>query len=257
MTSMFLLYESVDQITFENFQLGIDDLISIEKDDDDRFYKNSSLDQVENYYELYEDFSQDNQFRAEYLEKLIPSEFDPNSIEELSIVLPNKVAGFFGINFPQLGIDENFCVHNDEKFRVFKKHYFSLIDCTNFSFLKEDFFPNIVFCGKAEEQLKAYGKGKLFYQCLEQLKILENYSKDWNEGNFSYRDLNATTAINLSPESNTTMNKYRAERVFSLPNGKTAIFELHIKLGEVRIHILEDNTTKKIMVGYIGKHLSI
>ena len=79
----------------------------------------------------------------------------------------------------------------------------------------------------------------------------------WSEGHFQYQDLNASTAITISPESRTTMRQHKAERIFTLPNGGTAIFELHIKLGDIRIHILEDNTSKKILVGYIGKHLTI
>lgn len=256
MSKLFLLYESISEITFENFQSGIDDLILIELEENDLLYKNSSLNNLENYYELYQRPSQDNQFRAEFLEKINFYEVDPKSIAELVEVFPNKVSGFFGINFPQFDIKIDYCVQNNDKFKEFKNFYLSLIDCSNFSDFKKDYFPNIIFCDKAEYQLKSYGNSKIFFQCLEQFIILEKYLKTWTDGNFSYKELKTSTTIDLSLESATTMGKFSNERVFSLPNGGTAVFELHMKLGEIRIHVLEDNVTKKIMIGYIGKHLT-
>lgn len=254
---MFLLNESIEEVSFNQFQLGIDDLILIEKKDNDFFYKNSGVVQLKNYFELYQKYSQENQFRSTYLEQLSPSESNPKSVAELSAVFPNKISGFFGINFPQLDIDEKYCIQNNKKFTEFKSQYVALIDNNNFSYLKEDCFPNIIFCPDAEDQLKYYGTGKYFSQCISQFRILDNYLMSWKEGIFQYQDLNDSTAITISPESRTTMGKHGAERVFTLPNGGTAVFELHIKLGDIRIHILEDNASKKIMIGYIGKHLTI
>lgn len=257
MTRLFLLEESMQNLKFNEFQKGLDDLILIDKEKNDVFYKNNSVNQLENYSELYQNYSQENQFRATFLEQIERSDSNPKSIDELSEIFPNTAVGFLGINFPQLDIDKNLCVENDDKFKEFKKYHLVLLNHSNISFLKEICFPNIIFCDNSEQQLKLFGNGQYFQQCVEQLSILNEYVQNWSEGNFNYQDVNDSTAITLSPESVTTMNKFSQNRIFSLPDGGTDIFELHIKLGNIRIHILEDNASKKIMVGYIGKHLPI
>jgi len=257
MAKMFLLIESVIGMNFSDFQSGIDDLILIEKEKNDVFYKNDSLNYVDNYGELYQQYNQENQFRAKYLEQLTPTTANPKSIHELAQVFPNSVVGFFGMVFPKLGIDIRFCVWNNPKFIEFKLFYQTLISASNFSDYKEDCFPNIVFCDNSAQQLIAFGAGKFFVQCLGQFVILEAYLKTWTEGSFNLSDINKATALNISPESQTTMGKFKHERLFSLPNGGSGVFELHIKLGDKRIHILEDNVNKKVMVGYIGPHLTI
>ena len=257
MASLILLKESIDGLNAQKFQSGIDDLILIERGRLDFFYKNSELEKVEAYYDLYQSFSQENQARCKFLEQLTPHEKKPKSLKELQVVFPNAVFGFLGINFPQLGINEKFCVNTNKVFSEFKSHWQTLITHNNFSELKLECFPNIIFCDNSEDQLKNYGTGRYFNQCLGQFIELESYLKEWTQGNFRYQDLKNKTNITLSPESATTMRKYKNERIFSLPNGKKDVFELHIKLGDIRIHVLEDNYQKKMMIGYIGPHLTI
>jgi hypothetical protein len=257
MASMFLINESIDKIEFGQFQSGVDELIMIEKNSFDFFYKNDGLYNLKNYHDLYQNYSQENQFRAQYLEKLGSIKVAPKSLRELSTIFKGKPSGFFGINFPQLNINIKYCISNNEEFIDFKKFLLSTVNHTNFSDFKEELFPNIIFCDNSENQMIGYGNGKYFYQCLEQFILLEKYLKNWKEGNFSYKDLFIKTSITLSPESKSTMNNYGAEREFKLPSGERATFELHIKLGNIRIHVLEDNTLKKIMIGYIGNHLKL
>ncbi|WBX78132.1 hypothetical protein PG911_07705 [Tenacibaculum ovolyticum] len=249
--------ESIEGIEFQNFQEGIDNLLSINIQENDSFHKNREIDNVEAYYDLYQDFSQENQNRAKYLEQLTPLEENPKTVEELKAIFPQSIFGFLGINFPQLDIDKRFCTNNNKTFLEFKKYWSTLITHENFTELKNECFSKIIFCDSSEEQLKNYGNGKYFHQCIQQFIELEIYLKSWTNGSFNYQDLKEKTSITLSPESATTMNKYKSERVFSLPQGGTAVFELHIKLGDIRIHILQDNSSKKIMIGYIGKHLTI
>ncbi len=47
--------------------------------------------------------------------------------------------------------------------------------------------------------------------------------------------------------------KLKNDGMFKLPDGGTECFELHLKLGDIRIHIFPDNF--KVYVGYIGTHL--
>lgn len=256
MVNMFLLNESIDNLRFDRFQSGIDELVLIEKDDCDLFFRNDGLYHIDNYAELYQNYSQENHFRAQYLEQIASVPTDPKTIVELHEAFENKLSGFFGINFPQLNIDVNYCITNNQEIKTFKHFLYSSINHNNFMHYKDELFPNIIFCDNSEQQLIGYGNGKYFNQCLEQFILLEGYLKSWKKGNFSYKDLFKKTSINLSPESTTTMNNYGNEREFKKPSGEKAIFELHIKLGDIRIHILEDNDLKKIMVGYIGNHLN-
>ncbi len=257
MISLFLLNESISDIEFGDFQSGIDDLILIDSDKDDIFFKNSNVYNIDNYLGLCENYSQENQFRIEFLEKLENHDSNPQSVDDLRKIFPKRANGFLGIDFSKICIEENLCVANNNDFSIFKEYYTSLVTFSNFKDLKQVCFPNIIFSQDSENQLIAYGESKYFKQCIEQFEILEKYLKSWGRGNFSYQDLNDKTAITISPESTTTMRKYRDDRVFSLPDGGTGVFELHIKLGNIRIHLLEDNIKKKIIIGYIGKHLKI
>jgi hypothetical protein len=258
MAKMFLLNESIDEnIAFQDFQTGLDDLILIEGENNDTFYKNEKLFILKNYSDLYQQGCQENQVRAQYIEQLSTLDLEPNSFEDLSNYFPHNVCGFYGISFPQLAIEQEHCINDDSSFKEFKKQYPKKINNQNFTNLKTDCFPNIIFCDKSVEQMLSFGNGKYFKQCLDQFIILEEYLKLWKKGEFNYQDLNENTQITLSPESKSTMGKYANERRFALPDSNTDIFELHIKLGDIRIHILEDNKLKKIMIGYIGSHLSI
>lgn len=256
MTNLFLLNESISDISFSNFQIGLDDLILLDSSENDFFHKHSSIYNLDNYLKLCQDFSQSNQARIKYLEQLNNSTNNPKSIEDLKAIHPRSAVGFLGVDFPQLYIDQKLCVNNKESFDSLRAYYIRFIDFNNFNFLKKFCFPKITFCGHSEAQLTSYGSGKKFYQCLEQFSILQEYLNNWEDGDFSYQNLKASTAIDLSPESKSTMDKYSQERVFQLPDGGTDVFELHIKLGDIRIHILEDNPKKMMMIGYIGSHLN-
>jgi hypothetical protein len=122
---------------------------------------------------------------------------------------------------------------------------------------KHQFFPHLILCGEVEKQLTKLGiQSKYFDQIIEKLKQLDNYAKEWTEGRYSDNEVRKY-GLNVSGESLSTLNKYGTQRKFKLPNGKREIFEQHIKTGDLRFHFYPDNQTKKIYVGYIGKHLPI
>ncbi len=259
MANLFLLESSIDNIPLNEFQEGIDELIFVkdEKQKNDNFYKNESVYCINNFVDLCQSFSFENQNRIKFLEQLTSLTDNPKTIEELYAVFPQKLNAFLGIDFSQSSIDNNFCVYNTKTFSHFKEHCFCLINHTNFRELKEELFPHIIFCGNSEKQLIELGDGKEFKQYLGQFIELEKYLKNWTEGNFNYRDLKDKTSINISPESETTKHKYSDERLFDTIKGKK-VYDLHIKLGDgKRIYIMPENSLKKIMIGYVGKHLTI
>ncbi len=259
MANLFLLNSSVKNIVFNEFQEGIDDLISIkdEKQENDNFYKNDNIYYIKNFVDLCQNFSFENQNRIKFLEQLTSLTNNPKTLDELNEVFPQELNAFLGIDFSQSSINNNFCVYNTETFSRFKEYCFCLVNHTNFSELKEEVFPHLIFCDNSETQLLGFGNSKEFSQCLQQFIELEKYLKDWMEGNFNYRDLKENTSINISPESETTRNQHSNERLFDTINGKK-VYDLHIKLGDgKRIYIMPENSLKKIMIGYVGKHLTI
>jgi len=120
-----------------------------------------------------------------------------------------------------------------------------------------EFFPNLIFCQEIERQLEKIGVSKMLFQIIERLRTLDNYARNWVEGDFNYEDVNNRTNLRVSPESHITLQKFGSSRKFSVPNRSKEIFSLHIKTGELRFHFYPDNYEHKIYIGYIGTHLRI
>ncbi|MBC7382202.1 MAG: hypothetical protein H7296_04310 [Bacteroidia bacterium] len=120
---------------------------------------------------------------------------------------------------------------------------------------REEYFPNILFGTDLENQLKKIGLTKKFSKIIECLKRLDAYAKIWNEGGFNLNKLKNQSLMDISGESESTMKQYAALRMFSLSNGQKVQFELHIKIPDVRIYFVANETLHKITVGYIGMHI--
>jgi hypothetical protein len=122
---------------------------------------------------------------------------------------------------------------------------------------RKEFFPYLILCGEVEKQLTKLGiHSKYFDQIIDRLKRLDNYAREWFEGAYS-DDMVKQYGLKVSGESPGTLSKHGQSRKFRLPNGERKLFEKHIKTGDLRFHFYPDNETKKIYVGYIGKHLPI
>lgn len=120
---------------------------------------------------------------------------------------------------------------------------------------RNELFPNILLGADLERQVQGIGLTKRFSQVFDCLKKLDGYTGTWEEGGFDLNELKAKTGLDVSGESDLTMQKYSSQRKFYLSTGVKVQFELHIKLGDLRIYILPDENTHTITVGYIGKHL--
>lgn len=122
---------------------------------------------------------------------------------------------------------------------------------------REELFQNIILCEEVENQIGKIGISKTLFQILTRLKELDEYAGNWTAGDFSVSDVNQKTNLRISPESNSTINKFGSLRKFTVPKQGKKIFDLHIKTGDLRFHFYPDNVSKKIYIGYIGKHLRI
>lgn len=64
--------------------------------------------------------------------------------------------------------------------------------------------------------------------------------------------------LNISPESDSTLKKFGAQRMFSIPGIGKRLFSLHIKMGDgLRNYFFPDNSNRKVYIGYIGPLLRI
>jgi hypothetical protein len=120
-----------------------------------------------------------------------------------------------------------------------------------------EFFPNIELCEEVEQQLSKIGISKMLFQIIDRLKTLNDYVKQWKNGDFDYENVNQTTNLRISPESDSTIRMFSSIRKFTVPGQGRQVFNLHIKTGDLRFHFYPDNISKKVYIGYIGKHLRI
>lgn len=118
---------------------------------------------------------------------------------------------------------------------------------------KDSLLPNIDFCHSVEDQIKKLrGNEPRFRAVLRGLFDLQNYCNSWINNNFDIHQL-----ANASGESKPTLDMYSEERTFRCPDGQYRVFEWHLKRGDTRIHFFDFPATKRILVGYVGPHLSI
>ncbi|HKS72592.1 MAG TPA: hypothetical protein VJQ82_05300 [Terriglobales bacterium] len=118
---------------------------------------------------------------------------------------------------------------------------------------KDWLFPNLDFCESAEEQIKNLkGDDHEFRAVARGMCDLQNYCATWNSSNFDIHLLN-----NASGESASTLQMYSEERTFRCPDGAYRLFNWHLKRGDVRIHFFDFPKSKRILVGYVGRHLRI
>ena len=114
-------------------------------------------------------------------------------------------------------------------------------------------FPALDFCDCVEDQIKDVGgDGRSFRAVMRGLKDLQSYCETWTDGPFDIHGFN-----NASGESESTLNMYSEERTFRCPDGKGRVFDWHLKRGDLRIHFFDFPAERRLLVGYVGKHLPI
>lgn len=114
-------------------------------------------------------------------------------------------------------------------------------------------FPNLVFCKDASKQIEELTAASIHLpKILDRLFELEKLANTWEQNDFNYHQI-----PNASTESRSTMGRYGDRRKFVCPDGQRRLFEWHLKsLPQAwRIHFWADPRQKKILIGYVGKHL--
>ncbi|KAA6327939.1 hypothetical protein EZS27_023116 [termite gut metagenome] len=259
MNNFYLLNEAIDVNDYKTFKVGMLELSAIEKEEDDRFLKQNTiwdLSMIVNH--LYSDYGQEEQVISQFIEQIATIEDDITQEFSFNRVYPNELNAYLGIDFYNTSISSQKQITNNDSFQTFKRDNLWSVTFRNIWDRRRKLFPNIELCGEVKEQCLKIGDSSLFNQMVKVLKKFDSAVSKWKSesGVFSYAIINQTYSLNISPESAPTMNKYGDERRFKLPGGKTELFELHIKTGDLRFHFFPDNITRKVYIGYIGHHLS-
>jgi hypothetical protein len=114
-------------------------------------------------------------------------------------------------------------------------------------------FPSLDFCKSVEDQIKGLGgDGRPFRATMRGLRDLQAYCESWTSGPFDIHGIH-----NASGEGPTTLQMYGEERIFRCPDGQNRLFEWHVKRGDLRIHFFDFPHEKRLLVGYVGRHLRI
>jgi len=119
---------------------------------------------------------------------------------------------------------------------------------------RDELFPSLDFCGSTQSQAETLTPEMLPF-VLKHLTALENYCRSWSDGGF---DPNAVR-LQVSPESEATLNQYGDERTIICPDNMTRQFSWHSKIGRHawRIYFAPTNNPGHLVIGYIGPHLHI
>ncbi|RJE75225.1 hypothetical protein [Reichenbachiella sp. MSK19-1] len=245
----------------ENCLVLLNQLVIEDSKGEDSFLKNESIWDFEtpegSFGEVVFSKFNDIQFSSTVLPKLIESvksikeEF--RTLDEFDNSSYKIYNAFYGACFHTDPNERHIC--NKTEYRNFRDKYLWELTPDTFWERRELLFSKVIFCPSVEFDIKLIGSTYLS-QIKQKIVELDQYiNLHWKSGEFSYKDANSSSALNISPESKKTMEqeKYYNQRLFSTPDGRRLCFELHIKTGNLRFHFYPENG--KIYIGYIGKHL--
>lgn len=258
MNNFFLLNEAINLDDLNRFKSGMSEMIVIkeEAEDYDNIIKHLSVWNLPIWLQVFADPSQQASAIVKFTEQLeLHQTYIFNELI-FDTEYPDMSNAFLGIDFSNTKIDLNRQVTNLSLFYKFREETLWNVDFKNFWKKRVFLFPMLVFCGEVQHQVSRLGTSKYFDQIIEKLIVFNSAVNKWERGNFNYRIINQNFALNISEESEQTMRKYGFQRRFQLPSGRTELFELHIKTGDLRFHFYADNSNRTVYVGYIGNHLS-
>jgi hypothetical protein len=257
MNNFFLLNESIERVDLPTLKIHFKEFILMKSENDelDSFYKHDSIYSLNVLEKIYSHHSQENQLISIFIEQLQLHDVYLFPLEIFDTNFPEMCNGYLGIDFSRIDISSDYQIIDLDDFNKFKNDCLFRVTTDNFWERRELLFPKITLCEEVEEQIKRMGSSKYFGQVVYKLQEFSRAVGFWNDGSFSYKQINNTYSLNISPESEQTIQKYGNERKFSLPDGRKEFFELHIKTGDLRFHFFPDDNTHTVYVGYIGPHL--
>jgi len=252
-------YEKANAVQIEDNLRVLNDLVFVERAEEDSFLMNKSIWDCTtvdgNFTDVVFSKISDKQLSQLVLPKLfhvitsIPEEF--TNLEDFDKCYRIYNA-FYGIIFDSPLSERN--ITNKETYSAFKEKCLWDITPKSLWERKELLFSRLILCPGVEDNLEKIGS-KYLSRIVNRLVTLDNYAaNEWLNGEFSYKKAISSTFLDISLESDGTMKRYGNERLFKMPDGRKIYFELHIKTGDLRIYFYPENS--KIYIGYIGKHLT-
>jgi hypothetical protein len=121
---------------------------------------------------------------------------------------------------------------------------------------RAELLERLDFTDDALAQLTALsGTERTFPFVLRHLFALNEHARGW-DGTTPFSN---GYPFPCSPESPTTLAIYGEHRTFRCPDGERRVFSWHSKINfeKWRIHFIDWPSTRRILVGYIGKHLAL
>lgn len=178
----------------------------------------------------------------------------PNNIYQLNQQYPDQKNAYWGALFGNKRQYYQLCRVND--YYSFRNYYINHVEPNTLWKHRRLIFKNIILCECVEAEINVIGGGAVFQGIVDRLKLLDDYAKSWNSGNFDISVLK--TYVKASDEHKETMKipKLAQMRVFKISDDlgyRTCTY--HIKFRDKRFHFYPDNNTKTIYVAYIGNHL--
>lgn len=114
-------------------------------------------------------------------------------------------------------------------------------------------FPDMVFCDNARKQVENLTENSFqLPRVRDRLFELGQLIEGWKHGGFNYHQIH-----NASDESPSTISRYGNQRRFVCPDGQRRLFSWHLKGLPFmwRIHIRAIQEERRVLIGYVGKHL--
>lgn len=231
--------------------------------DSDLFFINESIYEIKIDHNI--DFSQaiyehiDPEFRVHALPRLL---CQIQTISHVVETLDDFPSSKFPYNAFYVVLKQNtdsIFINSLSDYILFKKKNFINIAPSLFWDHKKHVFRRILFCDNVKNYITSLGTSKYLPQIIKKILELNDYiERKWTNGGFYVNNINAETSLNISDESESTLNnpKLKDKRMYVLPDSKNSVcFSLHIKTGNFRIHFYPDVLNHVIYIGYIGPHL--
>ncbi|MFH7002116.1 hypothetical protein [Flavobacterium bizetiae] len=117
---------------------------------------------------------------------------------------------------------------------------------------KSELFPNLQFCDSTEEYLLK-SSGSPFKILLFRFNEFDNYFANWLTGDFDKDSVGGDVRL----ESDTRIKEFNDELIIRCPDNETRLFSYHCNIGikGFRLHFVPETTTRKCIIGYIGKKI--
>lgn len=226
----------------------------------DKCFKNQNFYHIQYFLTLCSNYGQVEQIITTYIERnLSVIDGEANSDKDLDLLFGGQSNGFLGVNFNSQDITPIRQIINQFSYDAFKEKERENYDSSTFWEKKNIIFSNLEFCENTKSQIENKGKSKEFDQIMDRLNALNIYASLWKESNneFNVKDCNRNSNLKISHESESTLNNQNLlrQRYFTTPDGDSKLFEIHIKTGNLRIHIYPDEENRILYIGHIGPHL--